>query len=110
MRIAWGHHELDIDLPSDRRVEPARPDVPTIADPAAAVLAALESPFKFPPLRRALTPEDQVVIVVDPRLPQPAKVLVPVLGVLKEARIEPSAVTLVLLEVDQEQSWVDDLP
>src|SRR5262249_51881397 len=87
-----------------------RPELTTIADPTAAILDALENPFQFPPLRRALTPEDHVVLVVDPRLPQPAKVLVPVLGVLKEARIEPSAVTLVLLEVDQEKDWIDDLP
>ena len=110
MRIAWGLHIEDIDMPPGRRVEPARPELPIVGDVEAAVVAALEQPFRFPPLQRALTPEDRVAIVIDPALPKPAQVIVPVLGALKEARIEPAAVTLVCLEVDQEKSWVDDLP
>src|SRR5437773_2478695 len=49
----------------------------SLRDPALAVTEAVESPFHFPPLRRALTPDDHVTIVLDEQLPQLAVLLVP---------------------------------
>jgi len=39
-------------------------------DPAAAVAAALADPLDFPPLQRATTPGDRVVLAVDRGVPQ----------------------------------------
>ena len=47
-----------------QRAPMARP----LSDPQAAVREALENPIGFPALRRALTPDDRVVIVVDEQL------------------------------------------
>lgn len=81
-----------------------------LADPAAAVRAALEKPFEFPPLRRALTPEDQVAVLVDERLPQLASLLVPVLEYLVAAGVAPAAITLLVHDSSTGQPWLDDLP
>jgi nickel-dependent lactate racemase len=114
MRIAWGPHSEDFDLPEDRlaKTDRAVPRAvpPVVTDLAAAVTAALETPFEFPSLRRALTPEDHVVIVLDPALHAPARFLTPLLRYLREARIDPAAVTILCLSADQDQLWVDDLP
>ena len=50
-----------------------------LADPTAAVRAALDAPLHYPPLRRALTPDDHVAVLVDEDLPHLARLLVPLL-------------------------------
>ncbi len=111
MQIAWGEQFVELEIPPDRlvalhRVASAAP----VVDLAVAARDALESPFEFPPLRRALTPEDKVVIAIEPNIPGVAVLLAAILQHLAEARIEPSAVTLLLLDANQDQSWIDTLP
>jgi nickel-dependent lactate racemase len=81
--------------------------VPT-ADPRELVRAALEAPFGFEPLRRALTPDDRVTVVFDPALPAAAELLAGVLDHLRTAGIEPAAVTVVT-PPGAPQGWIDDL-
>lgn len=108
--ITYGLERLEIEVPAENLVAPhRRPPDPALADPAAAVAAALETPFGFPALRRALTPDDHVTVVVDERLPQLARLLTPILEHLAGAGVRPEAVTL-LCAVSSAQSWVDDLP
>lgn len=71
-----------------------QPSAPPVADPAAAVRTALDEPLRFPALRRALTPEDHVAIVLDERLPRSAELLPPVLDYVREAGIAPAAINL----------------
>lgn len=104
MELAYGRECLQLDAPF-RGALPA-----PLADPAAAVRAALESPHDFPALRRALTPDDRVAIIVDERLPRLASLLTPLLEHLRDAQIQPSAVTLLCPPSDSKQNWVEDLP
>jgi nickel-dependent lactate racemase len=74
------------------------------------VRAALENPYDYPPLRRALTPDDRVTVVVDERLPGLAELLVPVLEHLAGAGVAPEAVTILVPPSTTGQPWVDELP
>ena len=77
-------------------VEVRRPDLPPAPSAGARQLVrdALEKPFGFEPLRRALTPDDHVAVVVDEQLPHLAELLAGVLEHLGTAGIQPAAVTL----------------
>jgi nickel-dependent lactate racemase len=80
------------------------------AGPRQLVREALERPFGFEPLRRALTPDDLIVIVVDESLPHLAELLAGVLEHLGTAGIRPQAVTILSAPPAAEQGWIDDLP
>lgn len=69
---------------------------------------ALEHPFGFESLRRALTPDDRVTIVLDPEPPEAAAMLGEVLAHLGTAGISPEAVT-VLTPPGASQQWMEDL-
>ena len=86
----------------------AIPSVPT-AGPRELVRAALDAPFGFEPLRRALTPDDRITIVFDAQLPHAAELLAGVLDHLGTAGIAPAAVT-VLTPPGAPQTWIDELP
>ena len=73
------------------------------------VRAALETPFGFEPLRRAVTPDDRVAIVLDAELPHAAELLAGVLEHLGTAGIAPAAVTVVT-PPGSPQAWIDELP
>jgi nickel-dependent lactate racemase len=108
--IAYGLEHLELEVSDDRLVATRRqPQAPPLADPVAAVAAALEAPLGFPPLRRALTPDDHVVIVVDERLPLLGQLLTPVLEHISRAHVRPEAITL-LCSSSGAQDWVDELP
>jgi nickel-dependent lactate racemase len=97
-------------VPAERAVTLQRAafTAPT-ASPGQLVRDALEKPFHFEPLRRALTPDDHVTIVIDPRLPHLAEMLAEVLRHLETAGIYPEAVTI-LSPPNSVDSWIDDLP
>jgi nickel-dependent lactate racemase len=108
--IAYGLEHLELEVGADRLVASRRPlPAPPLADPAAAVAAALEAPLGFPPLRRALTPDDHVAVVLDEQLPQLPRLLTPILEHLTRAHVRPEAVTL-LCPTPSAQEWVDELP
>ena len=111
MRLAWGRQELELELGRARLVEARRgPMPPPLADLAAATESALAEPFQFPQLRRALTPEDHVVVVLDPMLAHPEHLLPPLLRHITEARVDPSAITLLCPVAEQSQAWIELLP
>lgn len=109
---------LDLDCGLERlRFEVAdnnflsRPQTPQVlADPSAAVRAALEEPHAYPALRLALTPEDRVVVVLDEQLPRPAELLVPVLEHVRAAGVAAEAMTLLCAPSSSRQTWIDELP
>jgi nickel-dependent lactate racemase len=112
MRIAidYGWERLQLEVAAERLVAGPRAGVPDLTDPAAAVRAAVEAPFGFPPLRAALTPDDHVTVVVDEHLPGLARLLVPVLEHVTAAGVDPAALTLLCPESVSGQPWVDELP
>src|SRR5207244_716547 len=61
--IAYGRKNLTVEVAGSDLVSVRRqPVTPPLPDPAAAVRQALEMPLGFPALRRALTPDDHVVL------------------------------------------------
>src|SRR5262245_35344160 len=109
--IGYGRERLELDVPAERLVGTHRhPPAPLLPDPAEAVRRALEEPLGFPALRRALTPDDHVAVVVDERLAGLASLVAPVLEHLASAGVRPEAVTLLCPAPAASQPWVEELP
>jgi nickel-dependent lactate racemase len=105
-----GMQPWSVSVPPGKAVEPRREPIrPPTVSPRELVRDALEHPFGFEALRRALTPDDHVTIVLDPALPYIPALLEEVLAHLRTAGVEPAAVT-VLTPPGASQSWIDDLP
>jgi nickel-dependent lactate racemase len=81
-----------------------------VAEPAAAMREALEHPVDFPALRKALTPDDHIAVIVDERLPHLAELLVPLLEHLLSAGVAADAVSLLCQPSAAGQPWVEELP
>jgi nickel-dependent lactate racemase len=103
------HVECDV-READLIASPPRAPVTPIEDIAGAVRAALENPVDYPALRRALTPDDHVTIVVDESLPHLVELLGPLLEHIEEARVSLAAITLLCPCSDYRQEWLEDLP
>jgi nickel-dependent lactate racemase len=89
---------VDLKVPDNKLVRVERqPVTPGLRDPADAARLALDSPWHYPPLRRALTPDDRVVVVVDDRLPHVESLVTPILEHVISAHVAPSAITLLML-------------
>src|SRR5579871_4649539 len=106
----YGQRQLEMEIDPGRVIAGVVPPDPALRDPASAVQAALESPFEYPALRKALTPDDHVAVVVDEQLPNLAQLLVPVLKHLTDAGIVAEAVTILVPPSSTGQPWVNDLP
>src|SRR6516165_2410800 len=108
--LEWDTHHLNVDVAEEvlvtaRRAAPP----PALADPAAAVRNALEQPVDFPPLRRALTPDDQVVIFIDEHVPQLPRLLMPILEHVRAAGVLAEAITLLCAPPTTGQPWLEDI-
>jgi nickel-dependent lactate racemase len=111
MDIGYGQQRLDLDISATDRVAVQRPPMAAaLADPGEAVRAALERPFGYPALRRAVTPDDHVAVVVDEKLPHLAQLLTPILEHLQSVSVQADAITLVCRPSASQQQWLDDLP
>jgi nickel-dependent lactate racemase len=105
-----GSSAVAIHLPDAQLLSVHRgPPAPAIADVPAAVRDALENPIGFPALRRALTPDDHVAVLVDERLGELPRFVAPLLEHLAEARIALEAVTLLRAGGGSAPDWVDAL-
>jgi nickel-dependent lactate racemase len=105
----YGLDRVEFEVAADRSIADLQPPA-ALADPAAAVRAALEEPHNFPALRRALTPDDRVDIVLDEELPRLADLLVPILEHIHGAGVAPESMTLLCPPSSSRQTWIDDLP
>ncbi len=93
-------------VPLSRGAEPATP-----ASATDMLNVALEGPIGLgAPLQRAVTPDDQVVIVVDERVPQLLTLLIGLLQHLVGGRVDLKNVTLLVPATSLEQPWLEDLP
>lgn len=111
MRLALncGLDRLDFEVANECLI--CHPQTPEpLADPVAAVRAALEQPHGYPALRLALTPDDHVAIVLDEALPRLVELLVPVLEHVRDAGVALEAITLLCSASSSQQAWIDDLP
>jgi nickel-dependent lactate racemase len=92
-------------------VTPSRKEEPTaLANVAEAVRVSLEAPVRFAAMRRALTPDDRVVLAIDDRLPRLPELIAPVLDHLQSAHVSMENVTLLTPAPGTNQGWIDDLP
>jgi nickel-dependent lactate racemase len=109
--IEYGRHRLEVDVQQNCLVGVhAQPQAPPLADPAAAVRAALETPNGFPALRRALTPDDHVAIVLDQHVSLLPELLTPLLQHVRDAHVALDAITLLCPPTQLSQKWHDQLP
>lgn len=109
--IDYGLDHLDLDVRDDAFVRLNRDaTAPSLPDPGAALRAALESPLRFPALRRALTPEDHIAVVVDDHLPHRADLLPPLLQHVLQADVALSSVTLLFASPTSREQWLEPLP
>jgi len=81
-----------------------------IADPVSAVRDALETPLGFPALRRALTPDDHVGVVLDEHLPRVGELLVPVLEHITSAGVSPDSISILCPVAAPVPEWRNLLP
>lgn len=108
--IDYGLERAEIEVADERLIPVQRePLAPDLSDPAAAAREALEHPFGFPALRRALTPDDHVTVVVDEHLPRLPQLLNPLLEHLASANVSADAITLVTQSASSAHSWRDEL-
>ncbi len=109
--IDYGREHIDFEVEPGSLVALDRaPAGPPLSDPVAAVRDALETPHDWPALRRALTPDDHVAIIVDEQLPRLAELIVPILQHLVDAHVSPDAITLLCAPSASGQPWIDNLP
>lgn len=65
-----------------------------LKDLPAAVARALDEPIDYPPLRRATTPGDRVVVALDQDLPQVAVVTAAVVRAVVQAGVDPDGISV----------------
>lgn len=111
VKIGYGRDCLELEVAGSNLVPVRRaPYAPPIADVSAATREALEKPIGYPALRRALTPDDQIAVVVDEQIPGVASLITAILEHICLANVSPRAVTLICPPSSASQTWVDDLP
>ena len=107
----YGRQHVALTAADNNVVPLANPDInENLTDPEQAIRDVLETPLDFPTLRRALTPDDRIVVVVDESIPQLARFLTPVLQHILSAHVKPEAITLLCPDPSTSQPWLDDLP
>lgn len=110
MKVSLAPFDATIDVRDDAAVRVSRAaEAPPIADVTAALRTALDVPQGFPALKRALTPDDRIVIVVDDQLPSMGLMIGEILSYVGDAGIVPEGITL-LSPAGSRQPWVDELP
>jgi nickel-dependent lactate racemase len=109
--IEVGREPFLLNVPAEQRMRLDRPACPpALPEPIQAVRDALESPLRYPALRRALTPDDHVTIVVDEHLPRVGELVTAVIEHVVGAGVDPAAITLLCPPTGSKQPWVEDLP
>lgn len=94
MKIPFAYNansHIDLEVPDDTLIADCGALMPgvTAADPAAAVLRAVEAPLEYPALADATVPGDCVAVVLDEDLPQQPAIVAGIVEALFRAGIEP---------------------
>jgi nickel-dependent lactate racemase len=107
--IDYGRKRLELNAAPGQHVAVVRGPDP-LPNPGEVVRAGLDAPFGYPPLRRALTPDDHIVVLVDEQLPDLANLLVPVLEHITSAGVDAEVITLLCPTASGSPGWIDELP
>jgi nickel-dependent lactate racemase len=108
--VRLGQRNITCNVADERLVLGPRSLAADLADPVAVVRDALEQPYHFPALRRALTPDDHVCVVLDEDLPQLTGLLVPILEHITSAGVKPEAIALLCVRPGASRPWYEALP
>jgi len=73
---------------------------PPLADVPGAVAEALNNPLDYPPLAKATTPGDRVVVALEPGLPHAAEVVGAIVQTLVAAPVDPDGITVLVTRAD----------
>jgi hypothetical protein len=96
LQIQYGLVTGSINIDSGKLIENRRTQLPrAVKDLHGLVNDALASPIEFPPLSRALTPDDDIAIVVDDELLQADHLVRSIIAYLSGAGIKPGKITVV---------------
>jgi nickel-dependent lactate racemase len=104
VEVPFGNEVVTLEFADGALLQPraAAPAAKRLPDVAASVREALEAPTDFPPLRRALTPDDHVAITVPASLHQLPAILKAVIEHVLSAGVRPQNIT-VLTSTGEEQ-------
>ncbi len=110
IRMPWGTEIWEAEIADARVIYPrAAEPTPTGVDIDSALAEALDHPLDYPPLYRALTPDDHLAIIVDEGVPQLPRLIEGILRHVAKGNVRPEAVTLVCLPPSTGQTWLDEL-
>src|SRR5580704_6997755 len=99
IEVAVGASRWTLEAPDGSlvKLESRRLPGEPVVDPRAAVRDALEHPLRFGhPLRRAVTPDDRIALVIDDHLPKLGEMVAGALEYLLVAGIGPEQVTIII--------------
>jgi nickel-dependent lactate racemase len=99
---------LELEIPADRLVAECRsPAGGRVADIGQALASALDEPLGFPPLAKAIVPQDRVTVALEPGLPQAAEIVAGIVDYLCRAGAEASDITILRTQDDVEAGAED---
>jgi len=99
--VAWNGAQRALEIPAERiKAELRFVDRPPLADPAQAILAALESPIAAPPLRALVQPGAKVALLTGDRMTDRMlgardRLALPILDHLNKLGVRDEDVTIV---------------
>jgi len=109
MGLLWYGKQASVELQcaAGAPVECGSPADPPLRDVPAAVTEAVHAPLDYPPLARATTPGDRVVLALESGLPHAAEVVAAVVEALAAAPVDPDGIT-VLMTQDEATNAAED--
>ncbi len=93
--------------------ECGQPQAPPLADVRGAAAQALAEPIEYPPLAKAITQADRVVLALQEGVPRASEIVAAVIEVLSRCGVDPSGVTVLQTAGDASHTDSDprrDLP
>jgi len=99
--LRYGKHaSIELECAAGPSFECGSPEGPPLSDVPDAVTAALDTPLEYPPLARATTPGDRVVLALESGLPHAAEVVAAVVKSLVAAPVDPDGLTVLTTRAD----------
>jgi hypothetical protein len=110
--LGFQDDRLEFEVPDDRLVGSWEgPEAMPVEDARGRLRDLLEGPMGYPPLRQNVVPGDRVVIPIDPEVPDLARVVATVAGVLREAGVESvRAISLGPMSTRRREGWPEAVP
>ncbi len=110
LEIEYGQEHLELEIQEKSLVQVTRGQAAEpLAEPGESVRQSLETPRSFPALRKALTPDDHIAVVLGEELPCLPELLTPILEHVTAAHVRPEAITVVCPPTFASSEWIEQL-